>query len=402
MQPPAVQVASFNQSELPAILIGGPPHSGKSVLTYSLTHALRRCKVDHYVLRACPDGEGDWANQADQALVRRIRQKGAWSGAWVEQMVRDIERRHLPLLVDVGGLPTLEQERILAACTHAILLTRDGASQQEWRQRMARCQVPVIADLTSSLHGDCQIHQRHPLHGRITRLHRGQHASGPLFDALLESLLPLLALGKEGLTQLHLAHAPTETTVHLERLGQSLGLSHDETGTPWWRPTDLPALVDYLPAGQALSLYGRAPIWVSGCAAALCLPQPCHLFDVRLGWVQVPALPLGQSNQSQDLRLTAHPHTGYTRLTIEMLTHYVDYGELGSIAGPQVDGDQGVLLDGRAPNWLVAGLARAYAHAAWVACYEPRLHAGIVIASRQQGVPLGSTLPVVGEKRLGD
>ncbi len=46
----------------PAILVGGPPHSGKSVLTYSLTQALRRRGVDHYVLRAAPDGEGDWAN----------------------------------------------------------------------------------------------------------------------------------------------------------------------------------------------------------------------------------------------------------------------------------------------------------------------------------------------------
>src|SRR2546421_405985 len=32
---------------LPAILIGGPPHAGKSVLAYSISQALRKRNVDH-------------------------------------------------------------------------------------------------------------------------------------------------------------------------------------------------------------------------------------------------------------------------------------------------------------------------------------------------------------------
>jgi len=35
----------------PAVVIGGPPHSGKSVLTYLLTRQLRALRVEHYVLR---------------------------------------------------------------------------------------------------------------------------------------------------------------------------------------------------------------------------------------------------------------------------------------------------------------------------------------------------------------
>jgi len=46
-------------NQFPALMIGGPPHSGKSVLAYSLTQALRARQIDHYLLRACPDGEGD-------------------------------------------------------------------------------------------------------------------------------------------------------------------------------------------------------------------------------------------------------------------------------------------------------------------------------------------------------
>jgi CRISPR-associated protein Csx3 len=57
----------------PAILVGGPPHSGKSVLTYLLSQRLRTAAVEHFVLRACPDGEGDWSYEAPPATVRLLR-----------------------------------------------------------------------------------------------------------------------------------------------------------------------------------------------------------------------------------------------------------------------------------------------------------------------------------------
>ena len=138
----------------PAVVIGGPPHSGKSVLIYSLSQALRKHQSDHYVLRACPDGEGDWANEADQVLVRTLRVKGEWSPQWVESMCRDIEQRHLPLLVDIGGKPTLEQEQMLDCCTHSILLTKDSDSYTEWQQRLARHGLLPVAELTSAVEGE--------------------------------------------------------------------------------------------------------------------------------------------------------------------------------------------------------------------------------------------------------
>lgn len=101
--------------EFSAVLVGGPPHSGKSVLTYSLTQALRQRQVSHYVLRACPDGEGDWSMESPPDTVRLLRNKGLFTDQWVDQICRDLQQRHLPLLVDVGGRPTANQQRILAA-----------------------------------------------------------------------------------------------------------------------------------------------------------------------------------------------------------------------------------------------------------------------------------------------
>ncbi len=137
----------------PAEMIGGPPHSGKSVLVYALSQA----QVAHYVLRACPDGEGDWSQETSKDQVRLSRQKGQFSDEFVEGVRHDIERRHLPLLVDVGGKPTLEQEQIVRACTHAVLLSATPEGLAEWRERAERCGLILIAELQSVLQGEDRI-----------------------------------------------------------------------------------------------------------------------------------------------------------------------------------------------------------------------------------------------------
>ncbi|MCA9981656.1 MAG: hypothetical protein KDD89_12505, partial [Anaerolineales bacterium] len=84
------------QSSFPAILFGGPPHSGKSVLIYSVSQALRTRGVPHYVLRACPDGEGDWANESDQTLVQTIRNKGDFTPQFIAEMANYLQKRQMP------------------------------------------------------------------------------------------------------------------------------------------------------------------------------------------------------------------------------------------------------------------------------------------------------------------
>ena len=94
---------------LPAILMGGPPNAGKSVLTYNLTRELRRLEIPHYVFRANPDIEGDWFLQGDLETVRQIQLKVSdyrhWTDIFREFVCRDLAHRYLPLIVDLGGLP---------------------------------------------------------------------------------------------------------------------------------------------------------------------------------------------------------------------------------------------------------------------------------------------------------
>lgn len=122
---------------LPAILLAGPPHCGKSVLAYLLTQRLRERGVAHYLLRAAPDGEGDWFLHGQPNTMRELRleYKRGFSSSFVHHMSAAVTNRALPLLVDVGGRPQGDQLHILAACSHSILLYRSADELVEWRSR---------------------------------------------------------------------------------------------------------------------------------------------------------------------------------------------------------------------------------------------------------------------------
>lgn len=377
---------------LPAVLVGGPPHSGKSVLTYSLSQALRTRQIDHYVLRACPDGEGDWANEAQSDLVRDIRLKGAWTPEWVAAMVRDISHRHLPLLVDVGGKPTPEQEQLFDVCTHAILLTPNETARLDWQTLAARHRLPVIADLHSQLDGKGVVSSTSPiLQGRLTGLDRHTTAHGPAFDALVTYLTTLLARDRTTLRQQHLAMAPVELAVDLERVAYTLGIA--SPGQHFlWQPGDLPALLDYLPAATPLAIYGRAPVWVYAALAGLAAPAPLVSFDVRLGWVTPPAVTWGPPPPSSPLAVSVHPIGDHLRYEFQLPTAYVDRSELDVLTLPEPPPQHGIVLSGKLPQWLWTALTPALAsHAPWVAAFWPQGNQqAIVVASREVEHPVGT------------
>lgn len=354
----------------PAVAIGGPPHAGKSVLAYSLSQALRARDVQHYVLRAYPDGEGDWANEAQQELVRRIRIKDWGSPRWVERISRDILNRHLPLIVDVGGRPTPWQEAILDCCTHLVLLHRDEDSRHRWRNLARRHGLPFLADLRSELHGEQVVEEEgHILQGVITGLERGTMASGLAFDALLGRLCLLFAYSPEEIRQAHMAQAPAETVVDLARLARALGADPDR-----WQPEDLPRMLEYLPEGVPLGLYGRGPAWIYAAVANLTHPSPFHQFDVRLGWVGPPALTFEEKGGEGPLHVQVCTREDYIRLEVSIEGSYLDYAEAQGVGLPPIPQGKGVILSGKLPLWLWTGLALAYRTAPWVAVYQPQQH----------------------------
>lgn len=399
-------------NKIPAIAVGGPPHSGKSVLIYSLTQALRSQGVAHYVVRACPDGEGDWSNEATPETVEVVRIKGEFTPEFVEDVRRAIRGRHLPLLVDVGGRPTREQEVILAECTQIVLLAPDEAGLDAWRTLARRNGLPVLAELHSSLHEPDAIFQEvNPFRGRIHGLERHEQVHGPALQRLAWLVRDLFVEGHQRLPRLHLENAPTELTVELGRLLEAIAgrgkdaPAQDGTGTGSdsqdrggrWVPRDLPAALAYVPGGEALAIYGRGPNWLYAALAVHAHPAPFYQFDPRLGWVQ-PA-PLRLAPNADTMPPVSHIHwsrterNGLQYLDGSIGDSYLQYAEAQHLPVPRPDAGKGLVLSGKLPHWFVTGWALAcwsqMTDLPFLATYQPQV-GNIVVATRDESVALGA------------
>ena len=387
----------------PAILVGGPPHSGKSVLVYNLTQALRKKQSAHYVLPACPDGEGDWSQEAERGLAQVLRVKGKFNENFVTRTSRAIQERHMPLLVDVGGRPTAEQQNMFAYCSHAILLIRDdkdnpAAYQQDlahWQQMLTKQNVSIIAQLKSRLHGDQELISQEPIvSGIVTNLERGKEIKGMVLDALVAKLSTLFAFSDEQLAAVHLSQAPVELALDLPVLARTLGSLDGR-----WQPTQLPDVQTYLPEGVALGLYGRSPNWLNAFLAIQAYPEPVWLFNPRDGWVRAPQFPLvaalttkGQAGWHAEQKIT----DAYTLLTLKTSAQLLDIDQPALLPLPLPQGDLGLVISGRVPHWLMAGAARQLAqYVPWIAIFYPPMKSAVVVFAVDNQQKVGSVMPII-------
>ncbi|MDW8147549.1 MAG: CRISPR-associated protein Csx3 [Roseiflexaceae bacterium] len=380
----------------PAIVIGGPPHSGKSVLTYLLTQQLRSWGVEHYVLRACPDGEGDWSQEAPPDQVRLLRQKGAFSAEFVDLVCRDLAQRHLPLIVDVGGKPTPDQERILDQCTHAVLISATPEGLAEWRERAERHGLPVIAELHSMLDGNDRIDAETPvLRGQIGRLERHTGVAGPMTLALAQRLQQILSYTEAELKSYHLSHAPTELVIDIDHLAQRIGLLERERR---WQPDHLPAALEDVPSAP-LSIYGRGPNWLYAALALHAAPHPVYLFDPRLGWIAPVTLSCTPSAAPAAIAWKSETYLSYTWIEVQPGTPYLDYDEVNGAELPKLDPQRGIVLSGKIPLWLTVGACLAYRCHPWLAVVQAQQYdLGIIVTSEVEAYHPGSVVALRGNR----
>jgi CRISPR-associated protein Csx3 len=382
---------------LPAVLIGGPPHMGKSVLSYALHRALRRRGVPHYLYRACPDGEGDWFHEGPGDVVRAIRVKGKFSQGYADNISRDLRERLLPLLVDVGGRPGSLDEPIFRACTHALLLTDTAEAAEYWRGLVAQADLHLLADLRSDLRGQTAIEATGPvIRGTIAGLERQQLVANQVIDLLVEQLAALLSSVPEpALRSLHLDRAPAGQVLELDRLCHT-----DQASEPGrWQPGHLPELLQDLadlPPASAFSLYGIAPNWVYGAVAAATQPVPLVQFDVRLGWVTPPKISLSQiainDGSVEELSWRLHAAGDASALELQGNLSYLDYRQINTTL-PAVPPERGLICSGLLPLWVWTALARAYQSLAWLAFYQPTLGQAVVVAARERHHKIGDRVP---------
>jgi len=186
------------------VVLGGPPRSGKSCLREGLKQAIRMVPGAPYpyVITACPDGEGSWFQETmtahpEQAAQFKAAYKSAFTPAFVERVATSVDLCQLPLvLVDIGGIPSVENERICASATHAVILAGDLQRVPEWYAFCQKVSLQVLAEI----HSDYAAQQDTPLslsgdgiwRGSVHHLERGEQvAERPVIQELARILVTL-------------------------------------------------------------------------------------------------------------------------------------------------------------------------------------------------------------------
>lgn len=148
-----------NQSPCPAILIGGPPNSGKSVFSNALRVALMKALPNRktYLHRASWDGEGNWAYEADTPMVKQFIQHNEFrihENAETAKLIPSYYQHHAKVvknlrllsdcvLIDVGGMPQAEKQPLLEQCTHYIIISRLPEEIEKWHEFCAPSLQPL-------------------------------------------------------------------------------------------------------------------------------------------------------------------------------------------------------------------------------------------------------------------
>lgn len=394
---------TITSKELPAILIGGPPEAGKSVLTYNLTQELRLHNIPHYVFRASADIEGDWFLQADvetlNQIVGKVKEFRCWTDVFRAFVCRDLAKRHLPLIVDIGGLPKEADNCIFQVCQYSILLRKDGeeAVTQAWRDYTKHTQR--LAELRSQKEGKSLLLTRDPIiTGTIAGLKPKTYIHDSVFKALFEKVRQVFSsYSLDQLETFHMDTAPVPFKVNLpDRL---LALAPDIGKNGEWVTDLLQPLLDELPAQTAMAVYGRAPIWVYSALALHAATQPFYQFDARLGWIALPIVQAAQGTQSS--RDVIHIKEEYPNDAYVILIHpvhnYLDYRDADQLLFPEPP-QRGVIVTGKLPEWLFTALARFYAQrdVPWIAVNNARNNQPVVIYSRDRSHRVGQMLPALG------
>jgi len=175
----------------------GPPHSGKSVLLNAIRIQIQKrlppdwVNRNFFVLRACPDGEGDWSSESPLDVVRTLRYKNQFDDQFVEQICEELEQLRQQkrlLLVDCGGKLDKKNQRILSLCTHALIVSRDPEQIPEWRGAARLSELEILAEV-ESVPSDCaEVQGESPLRIRLGQLKRGNESCLQIPEALIQAV----------------------------------------------------------------------------------------------------------------------------------------------------------------------------------------------------------------------
>jgi len=152
------------------IVIGGPPHSGKSTFMVLLERRLERMGVDVKLI------DLDYASPTVEWLkgMEGDRKKQPWTPMLAQQAKSDFLETSKTTDVVLGDSPgkITDVTRTLTRGTDgAIILSRDDMESRKWKRFFRRTRIPIICVLDSDLFGKGWYSPKHNI-GRVTNLSR--------------------------------------------------------------------------------------------------------------------------------------------------------------------------------------------------------------------------------------
>ncbi|AGY58599.1 CRISPR-associated ring nuclease Crn3/Csx3 [Gloeobacter kilaueensis] len=187
----------------PAVLVVGPPDSGKSVLAHALFQVLLTECPEVFLQRANWDGEGNYLLELgpETTPIRTnafaAANKGTMSAGFFgyhAEAILHLRRQKALVIVDVGGMVQPEKQPLLEACSHYLIVSSRPEAVEAWHTFCRdRGNLVPVAVVHSTLNPSEIIHQRTPfLELTCGPLRRGTPVPIPamLLDRLRSLLFP--------------------------------------------------------------------------------------------------------------------------------------------------------------------------------------------------------------------
>lgn len=372
------------------VVVGGPPHSGKSVFIEALSKNLD--KGHTFAFSACPDGEGPWLQRHyNDPEVVKWRQKGQFTPEFVDRATRVVNDWEGPLmLIDIGGRTSEENAQIVQGATHAIILAGDLSKVSEWQDFFDSHGVEVAAVLHSHYHGslDQVLNQAERAEdpearlGRLTAsvhyLERGEHAEDRVTVKEVATMLHGLAERNSAYQE---THEDTETDHFTIDLSAFLAELPNETVEKTLRNgkvvqnrqllrTALPALYE-----KVDKEFFDKPVWLDGPInswEAIALASAFHETgnqDIRMrspdGFIRLKELPQAGQGDGVEWEISqAGEYNGSpvikVHANVSASTRLLEPQELETMHIPEVPDDAIVIISTAGPNWFRSSIALGY------------------------------------------
>ena len=94
------------------------------------------------------------------------------------------------------------------------------------------------------------------------------------------------------------------------------------------------------------------------------------------------------------ITITAQESPTFTLVNIEIEGGTCTPSDLKSLQIPNVGGNKGVILNGRAPIWVFGTLIDHFHATRWIATNDPRLSGAVVVESHISEISTGDIIPL--------